>query len=257
MPLLDAVPPLIVSSVFHVHSQPVRARLQEGLEQHFPPVLVPRVFDQIYSQTEPFQLFRQLREGFGLSQLLELLYEAHKTQEFRTPPSEELQTLDMVLQQGEHSKLRLLSTGWGGKQKQLHQELTRFSEEEYRRFVQTTLRFAIVEPLACLIPGRGDIFLDLYLTSSLLKSQYLVTLVQALLAVGEVSCLARLVPYIPGQKARHLRTLEKIIDKHLDVPETFRHAVSDALAALPSPKGVKGFLYSLLSLRRRKAREDT
>jgi hypothetical protein len=254
--LLDAAPPQVVTSVFQVNPQQVRARLQERLQKYLPSVLMHRVFEHIYRQMDTPQLFRQLREGFALPQLLELLSTMYQTQGFRAPPREEREAVGVLLQQADHRHLRLFYLCWTGQRAQLRQRLAHLSADEYSQFVQTALRFAIVEPLACLIPGRGDTFLDLYLSSNTLRGHDLLPLVQALLEAREINSLSRLVSYLPGQSARELQALAKIITKQPDIPEPFQQAVSEAVAALPPLQGWKGFLHLLLSLRQEKSREE-
>ena len=70
-------------------------------------------------------------------------------------------------------------------------------------------------------------------------------MVQIALENGETSCLLLLIPYISGQPARELRTIEKILDKQPAIPQSFSRAMRAALAALPPAQGLRGFLHGL------------
>jgi hypothetical protein len=64
----------------------------------------------------------------------------------------------------------------------------------------------------------------------------LAALVRALLNVGEARSLERLTSYVQTQPERELRALARIVAKTPGVPPPFRHAVGDAVAALPPGK---------------------
>jgi hypothetical protein len=245
--LIDTTPLEVVLSVFQVNAQQVQALLRRKLSAQLPPVLVTRLFEPLYDQTEPIVLFRQLQQGFALSQLLQTLYQVYETLGFREPPREELQALGTMLQHTEHRALALVHACWTRQRKQLYQGLESLSEDEYRRFVQTALRGGLVEPLACLIPGKGEAFLEVYLASGAVREQSLGAVVQAVLEAGESASLPRLMSYLPGQSARELRLIEKTLDKRPEVPEPFKRTVSEAIAALPpARRGLRGLLHTWL-----------
>jgi hypothetical protein len=175
---------------------------------------------------------------------MEALYRAYESQAFRAPQSEEIEAIDWLLQRDDHAFLRLLHVCWTDRRGELYRELQLLGDDEYRQFVQTALHFGFVEPWALPIPGRGDAFLDVYLDSTGPPETGLVALVQALLRVGEAGCLGRLAPYVQAQPERELRALARTVAKRPDVPEPFRKAISDAVAALPA--GRAGLLAQLL-----------
>jgi hypothetical protein len=252
-PLLDTAPLEVIISVFQVNAQQVQALLKNRLGEQLPPGLVNRLYESLLHQTEAVELFRQLRQGFALPQLVQMLYQIYETLEFRAPPHEEVQALGMILRHIEHRALRLLHACWAGQLAQLRQELACLHEGDYRQFVQTALHCGLGEPLAFLIPGQGEAFVELYLASGTMRRHSFVALVHALLAAGEVACLVRLAPYVSEQSMRELRTLEKVSAAQPNVPAPFRHAVSAALAKLPPPTGFKGLLHALLQPRRRRS----
>lgn len=251
-----AMPPEVVVSVFRVNAPQVREMLRNRLGKQVSPILVPRIFEPIYRHTEPVELFRQLRQGFELFQLLQMLYQVYETLGCRAPQREEIRALGAILQHTEHRDLHLLHACWTNRRKELREGLERLSEDDYSHFVHTALRCGIGEPLAFLIPGRGEAFLELYLASNAIRDQDLVAVVWAVLEAGEVSHLPRLIPYIPEQSARKLRTIAKTLSRRADIPESFRCAVSDAITALPPEKGLRDLLRALLESRRGRREEN-
>ncbi len=255
--LVDAAPPEVVNSVFEVNAQQVRERLRGALGQQLPPGLVNRVFEPVYRQSNPTELLQQLRSGFERSTLLELLYQIYAAQGFRAPEREEVKALETLLEHADHRGLRLLHACWANQRGRLKSLLQDSSEDEYRQFAQTALHFRIVEPLTLLISGRGDAFLDLYLPSRTERTDDLVALVEALLTAGDATSVSRLVPYVPKQSAKELRALERIVNKHPDIPEDFRHAVIETMEGLPPKQGLKGFIRTLLAFGREKKRSES
>jgi hypothetical protein len=182
-----------------------------------------------------------LRRGFELAEVLDALHEVYAGLSFRVPGREEIQALREVLHHADHRQLRLLLDCWTGRIEQLRQELGRMSDDEYRQFVPTALRCAMVEPMALLlVAGKGSAFLDCSVEAGLALERHVVPLVGALLAANEQHCLPRLVPYVQGLAPKELRVLERTLTNRPDVPGPFRQAVRQALADLPAPKGILG-----------------
>ena len=229
---VDAAPADVVSSVFQVNEQEVQTFLRRRLEEQMPPVLANRIFEQMYCRTTPSDLFRQLRQGFVLPRLLDTLHEVYEEQQFRPPGRKEMQALGKLVQGRDHTGLCLLHACWGGRREQLRQALQLLTGNEYHQFVLTALDCDLVEPLALLVPGRADAFLDAYLTSSAVTGRELAQLAEALLVIGEAACLTRLNPSIPGLSASELRALQRNVGNKPDVPEAFRTALSEAMANL-------------------------
>jgi DnaJ-domain-containing protein 1 len=229
--LIEAAPVEVVDSVFRVNRELVQALLRTKLQEALPDVLVHRAFQHLGSQTT--ELLGQLRRRFRLSELMEALYRAYESQEFRVPQPEEVQAIDWLLWRDDHAFLRLLHICWTDQRDALYRELQILSDDQYRRFIQTALRFGFVETWALPVPGRGNAFLDVYLDTGSSAEVGLAALVRALLRVGESSCLERLVPRVQSQPEPELRVLARIVAKRPGIPKPFRHAVGDAVAALP------------------------
>jgi hypothetical protein len=242
--LIDTAPTEVVDSVFQLNRELVQALLQTRLEEALPPVLAHRAFQHLGSRSGLTELLDQLRKGLQLSELAEALYQAYESQGFRTPQNEEIQAIDWLLQRADHAFLRLLHICWTDQRDELCRELQLLNKDEYQTFVQAVLRSGIVELWELLVPGRGDAFLDVYLAPGGPAEYGLTALVQALLGGGEASCLSRLTPYVQAQPEQELRALEKVVAKRPDIPEPFRRAVGDAVAALPP--GKTGLLAQLL-----------
>jgi hypothetical protein len=244
--LIDRAPSEVADSVFEVNQRLVPELLRSELEKALPAVLASRVSQYLGSHVKSADLFDQLQEGFSLPRLTETLVQAYESQGSRAPRHEEIQAIDWLLQRVDHASLRLLYACWTNRQDELHRELQLLDKGEYQGFVQTALRSGIVEPWALPVPGRGDIFLDLYLATGGLRECELAALVRALLRARETSCLSRLTPYVKAQPEQELRALEEIVARQPDTPGPFRRAVADAVAALPPPK--KGLVARLLDL---------
>lgn len=246
--LVASAPPQIVTSVFHVSSEQVKSHLLARLSEQLPSVLAQGILEPIYRQTSSNELFRQLREGFHMPHLLDVLNAVYAAQNYRPPQREEVQALEMLLKQADHPNLRLLHACWTGQNTQLRYMLERLNEREYRQFVQKVLRFDMMEPSALIISGRADLFLDEYLASGAGGGRDFIPVLKALLASGEAACLARLAPHVQGQPARDLRALGKFVNKHPDVPEPFRCAVIEATTPRQQKWGVEAFVRRLLRL---------
>jgi hypothetical protein len=232
--LIDAAPFEVVDSVFRLNDGLVQALLHTRLEKALPTILAHRAFQYLGSQTRLAELLDQLRRGFRLPELMEALYQVYESQGLHAPQPEEIQAIDWLLQRADHAFLRLLHICWTEQRDELYRELQLLSDDEYQQFVQTALRCGVVEPWALPVPGRGDAFLDAYLAPGSPAEHDLAALVQALLRVGEISCLSRLTPHVQARPEHELRALAKIVARQPNIPEPFRHAIGDAVAALPS-----------------------
>jgi hypothetical protein len=231
--LIDDAPFEVVDSVFQPNRELVEALLHSKLGETLPPILAQRAFQYLNSRAWDAQLADQLRTRFRFSVLSEVLYRAYESQGFHAPPEEEIQAIDWLLRRADHAFLRLLHICWTDRRDTLTIELQLLGEDEYRQFVQTALRFGLMEPWALPVPGRGDAFLDPYLALNGPAEHNLAALVPALLKVGEVSCLSRLTPYVQVQPEQGLRTLAKIVARQPGIPEPFQRAVAEAVEALP------------------------
>jgi hypothetical protein len=241
--LIEAAPVEVVDSVFRFNRERVQVLLRAKLEEALPTILVQRAFQHLGARTT--ELVDQLQKRFRLPELMEALYWAYESQGFRTPSLEEVQAIEWLLQRADHAFLRLLYICWTDQSLDaLHRELRLLRDDAYQQFVQTALRFGFVKVLALPVPGRGDAFLDVYLDVDGSAHVGLATLVQTLLSMGETTCLERLTPYVQAQPERELRTLARAIAKRPNIPESFRRAVGDAVAALPA--GRTGFLAQLV-----------
>ena len=241
--LLNAAPNELIAAMFKVSSSSVQAQLRSQVRKKLPPALVDRAAQRVYQQSSELTLYRQLRQGFELSQLLESLYESYAEQEFVQPPRAEIKALEEVLAQTHHSLLNLFVVYWA-KRKHLPKALAQVAESDYRRFGQIALKQGLLKPVDLFAPGRSDIFLDLYLDQQ--KVDDLVEVVEALLKAGETAGLTRLTGLVAGLPARELKKLEQLIDDYANVPTQFRQAVEQALAAAPAG-GLKAFWRTIWS----------
>jgi hypothetical protein len=236
---LEAAPPELTAAVLRADPQALQVLLGRRIGEHLPPILASRAAGAIGRQMEEMALYRQLRRGFELPQLMDRLYESYAAHEFEKPPRGEVKALEDLLKKADHSLLRLVWAYWSDARKQLPRELERAGEAEYRCFAGSALRLELVEPFDLLVPGRGDAFLDLYLAGGI---HDIIGLVEALIEAKETACLARLADAVPKLAAGDLDGLAHIIDKQRDIPQPFRRAVEEASAASPPEGGIKRIL---------------
>jgi hypothetical protein len=238
--LLAAAPNELITAMFKVSPTSVQTLLRSQVRKQLLPALVDRAADYLYRQSSELTLYRQLRHGFDLPPLVESLYQSYADQRFVAPPGPELKALAEVLNKVHHPLLSLFWVYWANR-KQLPKTLERVTEADYRQFGQAARQFNLVKPLELLAPGRGEAFLDLYLPAGV---ENLVDLVEALLKAGEVACLSRLTATVSELPGKELKELSKLIDDQPSIPEPFRRAVEQALAAAP-PAGFKEVWRSL------------
>ncbi len=242
LPLLEAAPSQLIETVFQLNPQAVQAALRRQVSRQLPPALVDRAADQLYRQSSQTALYRCLRQGFELPWLLERLYESYAARNFDQPARSELKALATVLEQSEHRLLRLVLTHWTESRRQLARELERLDGATYRQFGQIALSHQLTEPLDLLAPGHGDTFLELYLADG---PGDFIELVEALITADEADCLPRLNGYVANLPRKELKKLAKLIDRDNNIPESFRAAVDEAIAALPPRRGISGMLKAI------------
>lgn len=240
--LLNAAPPEIIDEVFKASPQSVQASLQRVVAKKLPPQLVNRAVEYVFEQASGVALYKQLRQGFELWQLLEVLYRSYGAQNFREPARQEIKAMETLLEKANHNMLRLFLAYWDNPRKHLPRALQLANEADYRQFVQLAFQHQLVDPLLLVAPGKGDAFLDLYPAQ---KSDTLPELAEALLEAGEAACLERLSRQVFGQPRKALNKLRRLIESQPGIPEPFQQAVTQAIAKLPPEGGLKGMLRSV------------
>jgi len=243
--LLDAAPPELVESVFQVHAKAVKERLHARLDLQLARPLAERILPRVQRETQPAALLAGLRNGFEMPVLLEQLHAAYQAEGFRAPSRGELNALAELLKRAGHPRLRLLCTCWAGGREALRDELRRLTEDQYREFVRTALRYRFLDPLSLILQGRGGAFVSEYLAADVLRYDSLAALVAALLDVHESAAVEQLAPHVAGRRPDEIRQLSKLIGSRPNIPQSFRRAVVEAAAKLPPRKGLSGFIRSL------------
>jgi len=241
--LLNGASPDLIAEVFKASPASVQSSLQRQVSQKLPPDLAGRAAGHLFQKTSGAALYRQLRQGFELPELLEALYGNYRAKGFETPGKNELKALESLLQQADHKLLRLFLAYWQDERKELAEALKWSEEADYRHFSKTALELELVkQPLSLLVPGRGDAFLDLYLDG---RVDHLVELAETLIKNGEIACLSRLAGYVSRLSRPELNRLNKLIKDEASVPREFRQAVAKAIAALPPEGGIKGTIKAI------------
>ncbi|MCL4302024.1 MAG: hypothetical protein KJ077_40395 [Anaerolineae bacterium] len=240
--LLEAVSPELITAMFKLNPERVQARLSQRVGEQMPPALVQRVADHLYGQTAVLELYRQLRQGFQLPQLLEALQASFAAEDFKQPSGAELKALETVLDQSEQPLFRLFLAYWRSPQRHLPRALEQADEIPYRQFGEIALRLKLVEPASLLRPGRVDAFLDLYLAGHV---ENLADLVEALLEMKELAALSRLTGLVRALPPKELKRLARLVKGRSGIPEPFQTAVQEAVAVLPEEGGLKGRLQAV------------
>ena len=202
--LLSAAPSQLITTVFKVSPESVQGLLRRQIRRKLPASLVDRVANHIYQQATELVLYRQLRQGFELPPLLDVLYESYAVRNFAEPPRQEIKDLEELLQKVDHRMLNLFLAYWASPRKQLPKVLERSDEADYRQFGEIALKLELLKPLSLLVPGRGETFLDLYLAH---RVDDLVDLTEVLIEAEEIACLSRLVDYVSKLSGKELKKL--------------------------------------------------
>jgi hypothetical protein len=138
--------------------------------------------------------------------------------------------------------LDLFVAYWHSPDKQLPKALAQASEADYRRFGEITLDLGLLKPLSLLVPGHGDIFLDLYPARD---REDMMGLVERLIEIKETACLSRVADRVGQLSGKELKKVARLIEEEPKIPEPFRLAVEQAMAARPPKRGIKDALQSI------------
>lgn len=240
--LLETASAELIGAMFKLNPERVQVRLGQRVGEQMPPALAQRVADHLYGQTTTLELYRQLRQGFQLPQLLEALQASFAAESYKQPSAAELKALETVLNQSEQPLLRLFLAYWRSPQRHLPRVLEQTDESTYRQFGEIALRLKLVEPVSLLRPGRVDAFLDLYLAG---HAENLVDLAEALLEMKELAALSRLTGFVRSLPPKELKRLAQLVRGGSGIPESFQAAIQEAVAALPEERGLKGRLQAV------------
>lgn len=236
---LDSASPELITAIFEADPPAVQNRLRGRVGEQLPSALVSRVAEHLHHQAAAVPLYRQLRQGFALPDLLENLYESYAAEQFKKPLSPELKALAGLLKSAEHDLLRLALAYWRNPNKDLPAALDQAGEAAYRQFAETALRLNLVKPFELLRPGRGRVFVDLYEAAN---GADWVGLSKALVETKETLCLELLADRVLGLPGQELKQLAKLVKDQPGLPASFRTAVEQAVAAQPAEGGLKGLL---------------
>lgn len=237
--LLNAASPELIAGVFEASPESVRSSLRRQVSQKLPAELVERATNRLFQKTQGAALYRHLRQGLELAELVEALYESYEAEQFGTPARGEIKALDTLLEKAPHKLLNLFLAYWQNEKKQLPELLKWAEEADYRRFGELAMKFELVKPFNLLLPGRGPAFLDLYLEQGV---ENVTELVEALVEADEVASLGRLSRYVSQLSRKELEKLKKLAKEHEATPAEFQRAVDKAIAELPDEGGIKGVL---------------
>lgn len=240
--LLSQASPDLITAVFKASPESVQAALHRQVAQKIPTDLANRAAEYIFAANSGVDLYRQLRQGFEVAELLDALYASYKANNFQSPPRGEQKALGKVFTANEHKMLSLFSAYWDSPKKALPEALKWSEEADYHQFVETALRLGLVKPLRLLVTGKGNIFLDVYAPQ---PTSNLPELAEALIEVEEAVCLSRLNSLVFSQSRRDLHRLNKLVEEYPETPDDFQQTITDAIAALPPEGGIKGMLKSV------------
>ena len=236
---LNAASNNLITSMFTVSASSVQQMLRSQIRQKLPVSLVDRAAEMVYRQASALELYRQLRQGFELSPLVDVLYQSYAAENFKAPARQEIKDLAELLPQVEHPLFQLFIAYWTSPRKELPTALERTTENNYRQFAELSKKLDLLKPYVLLVPGRGDAFLDLYLIE---MKDDLLDLSEALIDVGDMHCLVRLNPYLSNLSGKDLKKLAGLAEEHTGIPESFQTAVNQAIAAQPEKTGITKLL---------------
>jgi hypothetical protein len=235
--LLDAAPTPLISEIFEASPPSVQSSLRREIAGQLPSELADRAANHLFHHATGLGLYQELRQGFKLRQLLDILYDSYATASFKAPSKAEIKALETLLWISDHQPLRLLWAYWTDPGRQLPELLQESDEADYRQFVTAALELGLVEPRQLIVPGKGNAFLDLYPTAEV---DELPDLTEKLSEAGELACLAQLTAGVPDSSPKALKRLQNVVAQNPDTPEPFRQAVEAAIAALPPETGLRG-----------------
>ena len=237
-------------AVLRANEAQTKALLRGRLQQWLPPHLAAHVFPRVYAQGASPELLERLRRGFALRGLLDELYAAYATEQFRMPGREEVDELREVLKREGHRSLWFILACWRGDTEHVRRELAAMNEADYSTFLAVALRYRAEEPLALMVPRRAGAFIEVYCRVVPSGDVDLVALTDAVLWMREGAALARAAAYVsPRRPAKELRKLASLVrEAAREVPAIFSRAVDDALAAQPPQKSLTGSIKRLFGL---------
>ncbi|RKZ92606.1 MAG: hypothetical protein DRR19_03710 [Candidatus Parabeggiatoa sp. nov. 1] len=249
----ESVPEDILTSVFKVNPDPLKKRVYDSLAQTLPPILVDKLLNDFNYLEASSARYAELRHGFAIEPLLELLFPALTNPNAKKPQQPIITALDKVLKQAKHRELEMLLSGWTGKVDVLRTSLNQLTEAEYRAFVTRLLRCEVLPPLSLLVPGRGSVFVNSYLENRTVPSAFIVDLVNALLNNGEAEAVTPLAPLLAGLTSRQRQTLQKKVAAYEKgvIPQAFTAALEIALKPNTGGSMLTG-IKSLFGLSRKK-----
>ena len=241
--LQAAAPTEVITAVFKTNPQAVRTLLHHQVSEKLPAELVHRAAEQIRGQATAADLYRMLSHSFEPAELLDILYESYVAEKFGKPSGREIKALAELLRTTtQHPMLNLFVAYWNSPHRQLPIALERASQADYRQFAEIALELKLLKPVSLLVPGRADIFLDLY---PVRDGEEVLELVERLIETEETAYLSRLVDGVSQLSGKELKKLARLVDEEPNIPEPYRLAVEQATAAQPPKRGIKDTLQSI------------
>ncbi len=232
----------LISAVFKSSPQSVQEAVRRGVSQKLAPELIDRASTYIYANTSKQVLYKQLRQGFELPQLVEILYDSYAAENFTEPSKGEIKAVDKLLEQVTHPMFYLFVAYWNNPKKELPKALNRAETADYRHFVETALKLKLVKPFTMLLPTRTDDFLDIYLAQ---PGPNITDLAEELIELEQFDHLSQLNSFLSNLSRKEINKLARLAVKQEEIPESFQTAVDQAIAALPPEKGLMGKIKSL------------
>ncbi len=240
--LLDQASPDLINNLFKASPQSVQNAVRRGVAQKLPEETVDRAAAYIYRHTSEQALYKQLRQGFELPHLVQILYDSYVANSFDTPARSEVKALQKLLEQSDHNMLRLFVAYWASLRKELPKALKVADKADYQQFVSTVLKLELIKPFKLLLPERVDDFLDVYLAYDY---KNLPDLAETLMKNEHFEQLIRLNDHVGPLSRKNLNKLARLIAEFDQTPKTFQTSVDKAINALPPDEGLIGKIKSL------------
>lgn len=223
--LPDEIPYEVLNTFFKLFPKEMVSKIETKLIEQIPPPLAKHLSTYLFDKMPLQELFNGIRKGFAPAQLLDMLAQVYEKERYQPPKREELLALGEILKRKEHLTLRILYSCWRGFTKELRSMLEEMEEEKYREWVNKLLKHRLAKPFSLLVPGKSRIFSEVYIHNT--RQPDLLSLMKAIIELGEYETLEFLVPNISFLKPEEVKFLNKLIKGRQDIPENFLKALEE------------------------------
>ena len=226
---------------FTVNRAEVEAQIQRLLAEKLPSPLAKRLLP-VYQSLPAEEILSYFRHGFNLRKLAEQLDHIYSQMLPNFPNRVEIDALGKFLKQFDHLHLRLLHACWKHQREPLRGALLELSDNKYREFIASALRWNLTSPEHFIVNGRGELFLDIYLAHFQPDDKQIFRIAQDLIEAGDANSLSHLSPVLLSLSPGTLRALRKLVSRSDAVPVDFSQALAEQAEVILLGEGIFGRL---------------